>query len=262
MSKKKVEKDSTERWLLTYADLMNLLLIFFIILYAMSSADTAKFAALSESLSEVMGGKKPESMIEMENEKTAIIEMEAQEKAKKAAEEEEKKRMANIENKVNELIKQNNLTGFVSVTKEERGLVISITDNILFESGSARINEGSKGIVLGISRIINEMYANQISIEGHTDSDYIRSVHFPTNWELSADRATTVVRFLVDNAGISPERIFAVGYGEFRPKVPNTTPENKAKNRRVNIVIINSSYLGSVPPSVSETGPRLQESKK
>ncbi|HAN10535.1 MAG TPA: flagellar motor protein MotB [Clostridiales bacterium] len=262
MSKTKVEKDTSERWLLTYADLMNLLLIFFIILYAMSSVDQTKYAALAESLSDVMSGKKPESMIEMELDKTSIIEMEAEQKAKKSANTEEKKRMAEIENKVNELIKLNNLSGFVSVTKEERGLVISITDNILFESGSAKINEGSKGIVLGIAQIINELYANQISIEGHTDSDYIRSAQFPSNWELSADRATTVVRFLVDGGKISPERIFAVGYGEFRPKVPNTTAANKAKNRRVNIVIINSSYQGSVPPSVSNVGPKLQKSIK
>ena len=258
MSKVKVEKDTSERWLLTYADLMNLLLIFFIILYAMSNIDKDKYSKLAESFSEVMGmGKKPESVLELETEKIALIEMEAVQKAKKAAEQ-ENKRMGEIENKVKDLVKQYNLSSYVTVTREERGLVISITDNILFESGSVRLNEGSKGIVLGIGKVINEIYDNQISIEGHTDSDYMKSGEFPSNWELSAERATTVLRLLVDSGGIDPERIFAVGYGQYRPKVPNTTSENKAKNRRVNIVIINSNYQGSVPPSISDTEPKLK----
>lgn len=278
MPKKKVEKDNAERWLLTYSDLMNLLLIFFIILYAMSNVDEAKYQALAESMSEVLGsgGSQKPNILEMESSNDSMIDLGEQargkeyekERAKVEAEEkaaaekaaaEEKKRMSNIQSQVQDLIKQNNLSGFVTVSNEERGLVISITDNILFESGSAVINEGSKGIIQGIANIINQLYANQIGVEGHTDSDYIKNNEFASNWELSAVRATTVTRFLIDNAGIEPDRLFAIGYGEFRPRVPNTTPENKAKNRRVNIVLIDSDYQGSVAPTTTDSGHVIEE---
>jgi chemotaxis protein MotB len=261
--KAKVEKDSAERWLLTYADLMNLLLILFIILYAMSQLDSAKYNQLARSLSRAFGDSSAASYIGTTGMANSIVPLESDGFSSTVIPTSlEAQQMQAVEQKVTELVASENLKGSVDVTMEERGIVISIRAQVLFKSGSSDIEATSVKTVESIGKVLLSIPGNQIKIEGHTDNDPITTSLFPSNWELSSVRATNVLRLLVDKAGINPKMISAVGYGEFRPKVPNTTAENKAINRRVNIVIVKSMYNpveGNSPtaapqPSASDTG--------
>lgn len=241
-SKPKMEKDNSERWLLTYADLMNLLLIFFIILYTMSQTDQAKFEQLAQSLREAFGDRGVGAIMQSGGAGVSLIPLPAVSPSNVIPSSLEEQQMDEVEKKVNELIEKNNLTGDVQVAMEERGIRISITAQLLFKSGSAEIEAVSRPTIQEIGKILLEVSGNHIRVEGHTDTDPIQTSQFPSNWELSSARATNVLRQLVDAAGLDPKKISAVGYGEFAPKLPNTTPENKAANRRVDIIIMKSIF--------------------
>lgn len=247
--KTKVVKDNAERWLLTYADLMNLLLILFILLYTISSVDKEKYKQVAASIrsaftgtGKIIGEKKPGTenilpgdlgILPADNPKAK--EMKKMEKFKKSAK---------------EFLDSNNLNSSIEITIEERGVVISIKDNLLFASGSANIL--SRDTVIKIGKMLKlYMPYKQIHIEGHTDSDPIKTERFPDNMELSTARANSVLRILKDTAGIDPKYLSSTGYGEFRPKNPNTTSQNKAKNRRVDIVIIKDEYQITEPESIN-----------
>lgn len=257
--KNKVEKDNAERYLLTYGDLMNLLLIFFIILYSMSQVDSQKFQQLSSSFKDTFGSFNQGSMIKTNGGGgSSIIALNPGESPSPVpvvtpnpntgtgtAEEVGEKK---VKEQVEKFINEQNLQGNVNVALEERGVVISITASLLFKSGSAEIEQDSLPVLDKLGNILLQVQGNHIRIEGHTDTDPIKTALYPSNWELSSARSTNVLRRLVDKAGINPQIISSVGYGEYRPKVPNTTEENKSANRRVDIVIIKSMY------DVSEAG--------
>lgn len=251
MGKEKVVKDNAERWLLTYADLMNLLLILFIILFAMSQIDKAKFDQMAQSfktigisagdkITPVSGGGNTANPLQ-NNRPAPVIKSKL-----------EQQQMDEIQKEVNKLVKKGNLDGKVDVQMQERGIVISITAQLLFVPGSADIVVGSKPTVQEIGQVLKGIPGNQIRIEGYTDTDPISNAKFPSNWELSSARATNVLRLLIDNAGISPNIIAATGYGETKPIAPNDTAENKAKNRRVNIVILRNIYDAAEPGLTSQ----------
>jgi chemotaxis protein MotB len=254
--KVKVEKDNNERYLLTYGDLMNLLLIFFIILYSMSQVDAQKFQQLSSSFKSTFGDYASGKLINQGGGGTNIVPSlnpsdsstpTPTASANGSGLTAEEKGTQEVKQKVEQLITQQNLQGNLEVELQERGVVISITANLLFASGSADIEKDSLSILDKIGNILLAVPGNNIRIEGHTDNDPIKTSLYPSNWELSSARATNVLRRLVDNSGIKPNVISSVGYGEFRPKVPNISEANKAANRRVDIVIIKSIYDATEP---------------
>jgi chemotaxis protein MotB len=260
MGKVKVEKDRTERWLLTYADLMNLLLILFIVLFAMSQVDKAKFDQLAESFKSI-GISAGTKMIQVGgggntfNPTMNNIPIDPVIKSKL-----EQQQMDQVQKQVNELVKEGNLDGKVDVEMQERGIVISITAQLLFVPGSADIVAESKPTIQEIGQVLKGIPGNQIRIEGYTDTDPISTLQFPSNWELSSARATNVLRLLIDNGGISPNIIAATGYGETKPIAPNDTAENKAKNRRVNIVILRKIFDAAEPSSAEPIASTTEES--
>lgn len=243
------EKENSDRWLLTYADLITLLLIFFIIMYTISSTNAKKFEQVSASLRAALGNNPSSEHLDTSGANNSLIQMDlnAPPPSTVAGSLTEQQQMDMVEKKVNELIEKENLKGEVEVSKEERGLVVSITSQILFESGKAILTPESYVIIEKIGKILLAIPGNHIKVEGHTDNDPINTREFPSNWELSSARATNVLRILIDKSGLNPEMLSSSGYGEFRPKVPNTTPGNKAKNRRVNIVIVKNMYDKSEP---------------
>jgi chemotaxis protein MotB len=133
------------------------------------------------------------------------------------------------------------LADYITVSSQERGLVISLKDTLLFASGSDQLNPEARKI---IKQLGNSLLAipNHIRVEGHTDNLPIKNARIPSNWELSTLRATTVLHVLQGEVGIPPERLSVSGYGEYRPLASNDTPENRAKNRRVDIVILKQKY--------------------
>jgi chemotaxis protein MotB len=243
LSKRKKPPASHEdlaRWLLTYADLITLLLVFFIVLYSMSSVNQKKFEGLTQSLAITFGNIGRSGVLDGGR---SVIPGNLHFK--------ERLNMQNTEERVRRLIAQMGLQGKVTTSYEERGLVISIKDSVLFISGSAELIEGAQQIVARVGQIIAKM-PNSIRVEGHTDNDHIHNERFFSNWELSTSRATNVLQYLISRCGIPPSRLSAAGYGEYKPHVPNTTPENKARNRRVDIVLLSSDYSKFEPVAAQE----------
>jgi chemotaxis protein MotB len=136
--------------------------------------------------------------------------------------------------------------GQVTISQYEDKLTVNVAEKIFFDSGSAELKPGGKEVLGKVGRIVKGLTDKVIRVEGHTDnvpiSKSLRAT-YPTNWELSAARAITVVRFLQEHAGVPPEMLMAAGFGEYRPIAPNDTPENKQKNRRIEIVLQKKDIL-------------------
>ena len=131
----------------------------------------------------------------------------------------------------------------VSVGMDERGLVVTFLAEILFDSGKAKVRAEAKPILDKVARVLNQDVADQpIGIEGHTDNEPIRHSGWKSNWELSTARATSVLHYIVDERSVTPARVSAIGYGEYRPVTSNETAEGRQKNRRVEIVILPKAW--------------------
>jgi len=238
------EKDRSERWLLTYSDLITLLLVFFIILYTISQQDAAKFQQVADSLNSALTGSK-----DIVGESPGISQipgnngfhLDVSNVDKEAKEKAEQNKLKEIKKKVEEMAKKEGLQSSISVTLEERGVAIRIVDRVLFESGYADLTPQADKILRSIGKILYASQGQYIRIEGHTDNVPM-SGRFASNWELSASRATNVLRLFIDKAGINPKILSAVGYGEYRPIANNDSDVGRAKNRRVEIVILNTKF--------------------
>ena len=246
MKKKRAEKENGERWLLTYSDLITLLMIFFIIMYASSNVDTVKYKAISQSFNQAMGGGK--NVIKMGDN---IVDTTDTQKVKTtliqpvtAIEQAEQTKLETVKIQLDKYLQDNNLSSSVVTAITERGLEASFLDSALFDSGKADIKPEAVSKIVEIGKIVNQL-GNYIRVEGHTDNVPIRNSQFSSNWQLSVIRATNVTELLISTVKIVPEKISAVGYGEFRPKSENNTENGRAQNRGVNIVIINTKFNGS-----------------
>jgi chemotaxis protein MotB len=246
----RAEKDRSERWLLTYADLITLLLIFFIVLYSMSQVDKKKFEAMSQSLAIVFGGVGRGGVLDAGR---SLI---PGDKVYK-----ERLEMQNTEQKVRRMIAQKGLEGKISTDLGPRGLVISVKDTLLFEIGSADLTGPAKEIIRSVGHILAAT-PNAVRVEGHTDNVPIHTARFFSNWELSTARATNVLQYFITKGDIAPDRLSAAGYGEYKPSVPNTSERNRALNRRVDIVLLSSDYSKFEPEGggAAASGTELLES--
>lgn len=233
--------ENLERWLLTYADLITLLLAFFVVMYSMSQLDAKKFGKMAEALNGVLKGGDNLVQTATKNQKTghgvlklgdlAMIQQALDEKFGELRRTQAP--MTDESTTAPPVPQQTEIQTEIT----ERGLVVHILESALFRVGSADLEPRAVEILQTVGSNLKEL-PNHVRIEGHTDDRPISTARFPSNWELSSARATSVVRFFIDQAGISPDRISALGYGEFRPMIPNTSIENRSKNRRVDIVIL------------------------
>ncbi len=230
MARKKVVVENTgaPAWMATYGDLVTLLLCFFILLFSMSTIDNHKFKAIIISMQGSLGVLDSGIIVEMENIETTFpgdVIDEEQEEFKK------------IFRQLDDFIKENDLEKSVTLSIDEKGLLIRFLDTVLFDFGRAEIKEDAKYIINMISNVIKES-GKSIRIEGHTDNVPINTDRFPSNWELSTSRAVNVVKYVIELNDIEPWRISAAGYGEYHPIESNDAPSGRQKNRRVDIVII------------------------
>lgn len=274
------EKENSERWLLTYSDLITLLMIFFVVLYSMSQIDANKFKAMADSLNKALGGGTPAkmdiatspsgpSLFETGNPqskatqpgKTQNPDYTANtESASTASNQQQGQGNADVENmtiegikaKLDKFASDNGIQTKLVSSIEERGLVISIQDTLLFESGSADITPRAREILDKVITVLATA-PNYIKVEGHTDNLPINTARFPSNWELSVLRATNVVQLMAGEGEISPDRISATGYGQYRPVASNATEEGRSRNRRVDLVILRSKYDQTEPGSSQAT---------
>lgn len=235
--KKSSEGELTgNEWLATYADTVTLLLTFFVLLYSFSSTEPEKAKSISNAFTSMFSGTSGDTLLEYDlyNGVVPLIGGETDSSIQDMGDVSPQKKMYN---NVKDFISKNELQEVVEIIDSERGIVIQLRDNILFESASSYIRDDSKVILDKISTLIASV-ANPILVEGHTDNIPIRTTEFPSNWELSVDRAVNVVRYFVESKGLDPSKFSAAGYGEYHPVAPNDSYDNMAKNRRVDILIV------------------------
>ncbi|OPY03920.1 MAG: Motility protein B [Syntrophorhabdus sp. PtaB.Bin184] len=230
--RKPEEQENLERWLITYSDLITLLLAFFIMMYTFSKHDSEKYRELTGHLKSIFTGG---SSVASAGARTGNIPFDVSLKTPAAADDVKEK----LEEKIRKLEDTDSLGKKISVITDERGIVIRVLDEAFFDLGKADLKARAKRTLDTIAPIIGAVN-NPLRVEGHTDDIPISTAEFRSNWELSVRRATEVVRYLIEKHDLSPRRISAVGYAEYHPVAPNDTAENRSRNRRIEIIISRS----------------------
>lgn len=269
MSKKREqihqEEEAGEAWLLPYSDLMTLLLAVFIVLFAVSKIDAQKAQQISQVFSSSMmnndytgqgsgsgsGGSAP--LVNSTTSEAAPVggplNIETESELESFFGEYELKKLENLKNEIDTRLHDEGMDQSVSTMIDMRGLVIRLNDAILFDSGSADIKKQSEDTLIEVASLLNTV-DNFIRIEGHTDNVPISRSAYPSNWELSTARAVNVVKLFINKCNYPPNKLIAVGYGEFKPVADNTTTEGRTKNRRIDIIILSSKYNNLEEPLV------------
>ena len=227
-----IEDDNEVTWLVTYADLMTLLLVFFILMYAISSLNLIKFKHVISSIQVNLGEKNPGMGLleivkvpERLDKKVSLTDLSGL-----------KSRENEMLGDIDDLIQEKKLGKHIIAQISEGKIYIQIRGKVLFDSGAVQLNEDAKPILDKIIGIIQDYEEFNVNIKGHTDNTPISTAQFASNWELSAIRATTVLKYLIDGE-VNPMRLTATGYGDFLPLVANNSAENRAINRRVEFVL-------------------------
>jgi len=222
------EDDDANRWLLPYADFITLLLAVFVVMYSVSNVEESKFKSLSESLSIALNVKNTESKNNnFISDKTNSMIEQIHTRESQIAEINHA-----LQNDLAPLIAQNK----IKIIKLKDGISIVINDSFLFKSGQAQIDPTFEKDLTQISEILKK-YPNQIQVEGHTDNNRIQTGMYPSNWELSSARASSVVRAFITN-GVQESQLTAIGYAANQPIESNNSEEGRYRNRRVAIKIL------------------------
>ena len=233
MSKKRnkaeEKKSGSPAWMTTYGDMMTLLLVFFVLLYSFSEMDLDKFKGFISSFQAKVGV--------LEGGKTIIDESEVGRGSTGDRFNPTVQGYSKVMGDISQYIKQQGLRKKVQMINTERGLVIRLTGQILYDLGKAVIKPEGKKILDQIAVSIKDI-KNNIMVEGHTDNWPINNEQYRDNWALSSARACNVIRYFSEVHDIKEDRMAAAGYGKFRPLVNNDTDTNRAKNRRVEVVIL------------------------
>jgi chemotaxis protein MotB len=250
--------DNEERWLVSYADMMTLLFCVFMILFAISSVNTSKFEALQRALQEAFSGK-------ILTGGKAVMETGAQEPPKQSAPEpplpaiqplaslnttaaaagsaaadaarREQQDFLRLKKRIDALARAHGVSANVRTEIRPEGLVIELlTDRVFFASGAATLEPPAQRLLQKVGGIVASEHRHPVVIEGHTDAQPIATGQYPSNWQLSGARAAAVVQnFAAD--GVNERRMSLSGYASERPKATNSTPQGRARNRRVDIVL-------------------------
>lgn len=235
-----LNEKSSGGWIVTFSDLMTLLLTFFILLYSISTVSEAKFRQAAASLQSVLSGN-PSTMIFNETPSGAdsmpFDPVVPQPIPNPVEQPDFNAEIIEMYQTIKDFIEENGLNADIEVTYNARGVLVNISEAVLFESGSSAIKNEGQTLLDTMARLLQTI-DKDIEVQGHTDNQPIQTSKYPTNWELSVDRAVQVARYFIQQHSIAPERLKAAGFAEFQPLAPNDTPENRALNRRVNLLII------------------------
>lgn len=233
-----------ERWLVSYADMVTLLMALFIVLFSIANVNTSKFHELKQSLANAFSGPVKEGggsildggASDMAVSGSILDQLSAQGQGKTPAQAESDE-LAKLKERVDEYAKSKGLSDKLSARVERRGLVITIlTDQLLFDSGSAQLKPQGMPLMNAVGDLLRKENSHQIVVEGHTDTVPINGSQYPTNWELSTARASTVVRVLAQE-GVSSQRLTAAGRAYLDPVASNDSTTGRSQNRRVQIVL-------------------------
>jgi chemotaxis protein MotB len=228
---------SHERWLVSYADFITLLFAFFTTMYAISTVDAQKMSKMVLSMQTAFATSGDPVRLSLLAQAAGQGPTLGSTKLEEGFEASLARELATT------------LGGdLVDVSVDERGVVVSIKEAGTFPTGSAELSPAARDVLAKVAASVRHL-SNGLRVEGHTDDVPIRGGRFATNWELSTARATAVVSFFIEEGGIGPDRLSAAGYGEFRPRVPNEDDASRARNRRVDVVILNAETSRSEEPA-------------
>ncbi|RXZ79970.1 flagellar motor protein MotB [Paenibacillaceae bacterium] len=248
------EEHADESWLIPYADLMTLLLALFIVLFASSSVDVQKLQEMSKAFSlsfnsgsgvlentaVVTTGQQADNKIR-EKKSGDDGQVKTKKEKQQALQElikKEQQDMEKLKKQMDEYIRSAGLTTQLETKLNLSQLMITISDNALFPSGSAKLKPESRDLAAALSTMLVDYPEYEIVVSGHTDNEPIYNAEFESNWELSSKRAITFLNILLENKDVNPQRFSSVAYGEFQPVDSNDSFEGRAKNRRVEVSII------------------------
>lgn len=247
MKRKKQDKETKidDSWLLPYADMLTLLLALFIILFALSELDTKRFKELSQIFqNEFSGGQGIiEDGLSPSPQEGPIAPNKDQQKEEEHEEKsavennEETDQLSSIQAQVESYIYENNLEDTIDTELSGEGLLISLKTDVTFDSGSAKVKAEGREIAKQMGRMLRTDPPLEIIVSGHADDRPMNNEEFASNWELSAMRAIQFMNLLLEEGELDPQKFSAKGFGEYRPIVPNTNEENRAKNRRVEVLV-------------------------
>ena len=234
-------KAARDRWLIPYADLVTLLFAFFTALYAVTASDASRLSAMTEGLRAAVGSPQPSAPAAVEPapapappDLTNEIDRGDVSQARDA-----------ILRDLSDLLDANSL----ELVEDRRGLVLAIPEAHSFDTGRADLSSQAQALMSRIAGVLAGV-PNALRVEGHTDDAPIHTPQFTSNWDLSTARATRVVDFLISRGGVAPERLSAAGYSYYHPRASNDTPQGRARNRRVDIVILNTATRSSEEPEL------------
>jgi len=243
--------ENAERWLLTYADLITLLMVFFVVLYSMSTADSSKWKQISAALEQafnvdVLKGHAASALDDGNSTPALPID--------NIINNSDVPQVARLQGMIDAALEGVQQAPNVQVGTDKEGVVIRLSGSYLFDSGRAELKPNSFAVLDAIAGEL-KVQPNDIRVDGHTDSTPIDSPRYPTNWELSSARALAVTRYLSETDGLLSTRLVAAGFGEFRPIVPNDTRDHRALNRRVEIHLLSSVWTeeAALPAQASPT---------
>ena len=233
------DHENHDRWLVSYADFITLLFAFFVVMYALSTVNEGKYRILSESMSTAFRNVETNTSspvaITPITPVPVVQKASATTKAQDTTKVKQRDKMRNVAKDILQVMAPLIAEGKVRVLETSRGVTIEINDSVLFSPGQALLQPALSKAIRAIAEVLAPTDF-PITIEGHTDNVPINTLQFPSNWELSAVRATTVLRLFAD-ANVAPERLTAIGYADTRPVEPNLLAEGRARNRRVTILI-------------------------
>ncbi len=241
--RERAQQTSSDRWVVSYADFITLLLAFFVVMYSISSVNEGKYRVLSESLSGIFLG------IDQSFEQIAVgdlslrnptrdiglLDQQAMQQPGKEDDSGSQLELKQLQSDAKARFQELIADGEMSISANELWLEIEIGSGVLFRSGGAVPNQSADALLEALAALLAP-HDNPLHVEGFTDNQPIQSELYPSNWELSAARAASVVRMLA-HFGVDPQRMAAVGYGQNRPKVSNLTAKGRSKNRRVVIIV-------------------------
>jgi chemotaxis protein MotB len=249
--RKREEHANHERWLVSYADFITLLFAFFVVMYAISAVNVEKYKIFSAALTSVFG--KPEATrpetAEPGGEQEALLKSLVDRRNARLGERLRKQQeyMQEVASGLGQAMAAQIASGQVSVTHTSRGVVLEINASALFNQGEAELQSGATKTMSRVAEILGKGDQN-IEVEGYTDDTPIRNARFPSNWELSSARASSVVRLFIEH-GVAASRLTAVGSAANRPVASNDTAEGRARNRRVTVTVLSPATLPEQAPA-------------
>ena len=230
-----VPTEHHERWLISYADFITLLFAFFVVMYAISIVNEGKYQQLSDALGDAFGGRGAATQVNTNVEPVLPLSHIVNRKRNEAARREHE-RMGVLARDLTATLLPLVKSGQVRVTQNARGVSVEINASVLFDQGQALLQPEASEILQAVGGLLRND-PHRVEVEGHTDDVPIASTVYPSNWELSAARASSVVRLFIDS-GVVPARLSALGFAATRPVAPNTDPVGQARNRRVAVMIL------------------------